>query len=99
MGGNFNGKNQDVTKGIYALAATDVFKLHNKAENRKKDLVIGCSFFEIYSGKVFDLLNKKAKLRVLEDGKQVVQVVGLQEKSVNSVDDVLRLITVGNNVR
>ena len=45
------------------------------------------------------MLNKKAKLRVLEDGKQVVQVVGLEEKSVNSVDDVLRLITVGNNVR
>ncbi|XP_033636546.1 kinesin-like protein KIF2A isoform X2 [Asterias rubens] len=99
MGGNFNGKNQDVTKGIYALAATDVFKLYHKAENRKKDLVVSCSFFEIYSGKVFDLLNKKAKLRVLEDGKQVVQVVGLEEKSVNSVDDVLRLITVGNNVR
>ena len=52
MGGNFNGKNQDVTKGIYALAATDVFKLYHKAENRKKDLVVSCSFFEIYSGKV-----------------------------------------------
>ena len=48
---------------------------------------------------VFDLLNKKAKLKVLEDGKQVVQVVGLQEKSVSSVDDVLRLISLGNNVR
>ncbi|XP_038056437.1 kinesin-like protein KIF2A [Patiria miniata] len=99
MGGNFNGKNQDVTKGIYALAAADVFKLYNKAENRKKDLVIGCSFFEIYSGKVFDLLNKKAKLKVLEDRNQVVNVVGLEEKAVSSVDDVLRLITQGNNVR
>ncbi len=52
MGGNFNGKNQDVTKGVYALAAADVFKLLHKPEYRKKELSVGCSFFEIYSGKV-----------------------------------------------
>ncbi|XP_033103671.1 kinesin-like protein KIF2A isoform X2 [Anneissia japonica] len=99
MGGDFDGKKQDVTKGIYALSAHDVFKLLQKPENRKKDLVVGCSFFEIYSGKVFDLLNKKSKLRVLEDGKQIVQVVGLKEEPVNNVDSVLKLIGHGNNVR
>uniref|UniRef100_H3D7K7 Kinesin-like protein n=1 Tax=Tetraodon nigroviridis TaxID=99883 RepID=H3D7K7_TETNG len=54
---------------------------------------------EIYSGKVFDLLNRKAKLRVLEDGKQQVQVVGLQEKEVKCTEDVLKLIEVGNSCR
>jgi len=49
--------------------------------------------------KVFDLLNGKAKLRVLEDAKQQVQVVGLQERRVDSVDDVLKLIQMGNNIR
>ena len=48
---------------------------------------------------VFDLLNGKHKLRVLEDGKQQVQVVGLKEEIVNSVDDVLKLIQNGNIVR
>lgn len=48
---------------------------------------------------VFDLLNGKAKLRVLEDAKQQVQVVGLQERRVDSVDDVLKLIQMGNNIR
>ena len=48
---------------------------------------------------VFDLLNEKAKLRILEDGKQQVQVVGLKEEVVQSVDDVLRLIQNGNIVR
>ena len=48
---------------------------------------------------VFDLLNKKMKLRVLEDGKQIVQVVGLKEENVTCVEDVLRLIQHGNNVR
>ena len=39
------------------------------------------------------------KLRVLEDGKQQVQVVGLKEETVTCVEDVLRLIQHGNNVR
>ncbi|XP_072173308.1 kinesin-like protein KIF2A [Diadema setosum] len=99
MGGNFQGKNQDVTKGIYALAAADVFRSLNRPEHKSKELAVHCSFFEIYSGKVFDLLNGKAKLRVLEDGKQQVQVVGLQERAVKNTDDVLKLIASGNNVR
>lgn len=41
----------------------------------------------------------KAKLRVLEDGKQQVQVIGLTEKPVDSVEDVLKLIQIGNNAR
>lgn len=48
---------------------------------------------------VFDLLNRKAKLRVLEDGKQQVQVVGLQEREVKCTEDVLKLIEVGNSCR
>lgn len=48
---------------------------------------------------VFDLLNKKAKLRVLEDGKQQVQVVGLQERQVSCADDVIRMIEMGSACR
>ncbi|XP_078575949.1 kinesin-like protein KIF2A isoform X15 [Branchiostoma floridae x Branchiostoma japonicum] len=99
MGGDFKGKDQDTSKGIYALAARDVFKLLNSAAYKNQDLIVGCSFFEIYGGKVFDLQNKKHKLRVLEDGKQQVQVVGLTEKHVTTVDDVLKLITEGNRTR
>lgn len=47
---------------------------------RAKKLSVNVSFFEIYGGKVFDLLNKQKRLRVLEDGKAQVQVVGLIEK-------------------
>ena len=45
------------------------------------------------------MLSDKQKLRVLEDGKQQVQVVGLTEKVVDSVEEVLRLIQHGNNAR
>lgn len=99
MGGDFSGKTQDCTKGIYAMATKDVFRLLKSPKYRGDDLVVSSSFFEIYSGKVFDLLNGKAKLRVLEDGKQQVQVVGLEEKEVDSVEEVLKLIQHGNGVR
>ncbi|XP_061655061.1 kinesin-like protein KIF2A isoform X3 [Phyllopteryx taeniolatus] len=99
MGGDFSGKNQDCSKGIYALSARDVFLMLKKPIYKKLDLQVFATFFEIYSGKVFDLLNRKAKLRVLEDGKQQVQVVGLQEREVKGTEDVLKLIEVGNSCR
>ncbi|XP_042251127.1 kinesin-like protein KIF2A isoform X1 [Thunnus maccoyii] len=99
MGGDFSGKNQDCSKGIYALSARDVFLMLKKPNYKKLDLQVFATFFEIYSGKVFDLLNRKAKLRVLEDGKQQVQVVGLQEREVKCTEDVLKLIEVGNSCR
>merc|ERR1719347_1452084 len=99
MGGEFKGKSQDSRNGIYALAAQDVFKLLRSSKHKIKNLVVSCSYFEIYSGKVFDLLSGKSKLRVLEDGKQQVQIVGLTESEVTSVEDVLKLITSGNNLR
>jgi len=99
MGGAFTGKTQDCAQGIYALSARDVFKLLNSPKYRKENLSVYASYFEIYSGKVFDLLNKKKKLSVLEDGKNQIQVVGLSEELVQNVDDVLHLIGTGNNVR
>ncbi|KAG9342594.1 hypothetical protein JZ751_016028 [Albula glossodonta] len=87
MGGDFSGKNQDCSKGVYALAAHDVFLMLKKPNYKKIDL------------QVFDLLNRKAKLRVLEDGKQQVQVVGLHEREVKCTEDVLKLIEVGNSCR
>ncbi|KAI7793604.1 putative kinesin-like protein KIF2A-like, partial [Triplophysa rosa] len=99
MGGDFSGKNQDCSKGIYALAARDVFLMLKKPIYKKLDLQVYATFFEIYSGKVFDLLNRKTKLRVLEDGKQQVQVVGLQEREVKCTEDVLKLIEMGNSCR
>ncbi|KAI7687399.1 Kinesin-like protein KIF2A [Sarcoptes scabiei] len=99
MGGDFNGKIQDSSKGIYALAARDVFAQLRLAKMQGEDLFVCASFFEIYSGKLFDLLNGKSKLRVMEDAKSQVQVVGLSERRVDSVEDVLKLIQLGNNIR
>ncbi|XP_025243426.1 kinesin-like protein KIF2C isoform X2 [Theropithecus gelada] len=99
MGGDLSGKAQNASKGIYAMASRDVFLLKNQPCYRKLGLEVYVTFFEIYNGKLFDLLNKKAKLRVLEDGKQQVQVVGLQEHLVNSADDVIKMIDMGSACR
>jgi len=99
MGGEFHGKTQDSKNGIYAFATKDVFKLLKSPKYKNNNLIVSCSYFEIYSGKVFDLLSGKSKLRVLEDGKQQVVVVGLTETDVECVEDVLKLITHGNNLR
>uniref|UniRef100_A0A8C3M2L0 Kinesin-like protein n=1 Tax=Chrysolophus pictus TaxID=9089 RepID=A0A8C3M2L0_CHRPC len=99
MGGDFSGRAQNASKGIYAFASQDVFFLRSQPRYRSQDLEVYVTFFEIYNGKVFDLLNKKAKLRVLEDGKQQVQVVGLQEKQVCCAEDVIRMIEMGSACR
>uniref|UniRef100_A0AAY5KPI5 Kinesin motor domain-containing protein n=1 Tax=Esox lucius TaxID=8010 RepID=A0AAY5KPI5_ESOLU len=51
MGGDFSGKSQDCSKGIYALAARDVFVMLKKPCYKKLDLQVYSTFFEIYSGK------------------------------------------------
>lgn len=99
MGGGLSGKAQNASKGIYAMASQDVFLMKNQPRYRNLGLEVYVTFFEIYNGKVFDLLNKKAKLRVLEDGKQQVQVVGLQEHLVNCADDVIKMIDIGSACR
>ncbi|XP_049630716.1 kinesin-like protein KIF2C isoform X2 [Suncus etruscus] len=99
MGGDLTGKAHNTSKGIYSMASRDVFLLKNQPRYRSLGLEVYVTFFEIYNGKLFDLLNKKAKLRVLEDGKQQVQVVGLQEHLVNSADDVIKKIEMGSACR
>eukprot|EP00730_Choanoeca_flexa_P004103 TRINITY_DN11598_c0_g1_i3.p1 TRINITY_DN11598_c0_g1~~TRINITY_DN11598_c0_g1_i3.p1 ORF type:complete len:617 (+),score=147.18 TRINITY_DN11598_c0_g1_i3:91-1851(+) len=84
--------------GVYLLAARDVFAL-NAGQYAQLGLTVHVSFFEIYAGKVFDLLNKQKRLRVLEDGKNKVQVVGLSEKQVHSIAEVSQLLEIGSRCR
>uniref|UniRef100_A0A1I7TM61 Kinesin-like protein n=1 Tax=Caenorhabditis tropicalis TaxID=1561998 RepID=A0A1I7TM61_9PELO len=99
MGGDFSGKKQNASMGIYALTARDVFRMLEQPQYRRKELSVHCAFFEIYGTKTFDLLNEKAELRVLEDKMQKVQVVGLKEEQAMNEQDVLELINKGTLMR
>ncbi|NXI65443.1 KIF2A protein, partial [Anseranas semipalmata] len=99
MRGSFSSKNSECSKGIYILVAEDVFRRLQDPSCQKLELQVYGAFFEIYGGKVFDLLNSKKRLRVLEDSKQQIQVVGLWEEEVASVEDVNKLIEMGSKCR
>ncbi|PWU83420.1 putative Kinesin-13 1 [Trypanosoma cruzi] len=79
--------------GIYALAAEEMFARIDSG----KDLYV--SFYEIYSGKLYDLLNGRQSLRCLEDGKQNVNICGLTEHLQADVRSIMRLIEEGNRIR
>jgi len=98
MGGDLSQRDVDFSKGIYALTANDIFRHLNKSQH-KGQYDVYCTFFEIYCTKVFDLFNEKKRLRVLEDHKNLVQVVGKKEEQVETVDDVMTLIRRGMSVR
>ncbi|NWH87895.1 KIF24 protein, partial [Aegithalos caudatus] len=84
--------------GLYALAAKDIFR-HLEASPSRKDLVVVISFYEIYCGQLYDLLNRKKRVFAREDGKHVVQIVGLREVQVDSVDQLLEVILKGGKER
>lgn len=79
-------------------ASQDIFRLMHHAY-RNEGFQLFVSFFEIYGGKLFDLLNERRKLCMREDGKQQVCIVGLQEFRVSNVDTIRELIERGNATR
>ena len=63
------------------------------------NLALHVSFFEIYGGKVYDLLNGRAKLVIREDARSQMCVVGLKEFEVADVRLVEQLIKHGTAAR
>ncbi|XP_047058761.1 kinesin-like protein KIN-13B [Lolium rigidum] len=79
-------------------ASQDILRLmHHTYRNQGFQLFF--SFFEIYGGKLYDLLNERNKLCMREDGKQKVCIVGLQEHRVSDLETIKELIERGNATR
>lgn len=57
------------------------------------------SFFEIYGGRLYDLLNNKNKLQVLEDKNQKVQIFGLEERIAETPEEMHEIIEIANSIR
>ncbi|KAE7997443.1 hypothetical protein FH972_002081 [Carpinus fangiana] len=85
-------------KPLPLKASRDILRLmHHTYRNQGFQLFV--SFFEIYGGKLFDLLNDRKKLCMREDGKQQVCIVGLQEYKVSDVETIKELIEKGSATR
>lgn len=83
--------------GLYLLAAQDIFKYQREARNSNRQLFV--SYFEIYCGKLFDLLNNRQKLQAREDAKQNINVVGLKRFPIQDEKSLFEMINFGNSVR
>jgi len=86
--------NHDDNLGLYYLAAQDVFELASRAEF--SHISVRASLFEIYAGKLFDLLNDRNPVRCLENHKGRVCFPGLSEHPVSDAEDLIHLIEEGS---
>ncbi|KAF4687912.1 hypothetical protein FOZ62_009642 [Perkinsus olseni] len=57
------------------------------------------SFFEIYGGRAYDLLNRRSRLKVLEDASQEVQIPKLLVRRAITVDQLSSILYAGNSAR
>lgn len=71
-------------------AASDIFHISATMPSFSlARLYVSC--YEIYGGKIFDLLNSRQRLEVREDAKRRIQVVGLKEIEVSALSGLARL--------
>ncbi len=94
MGSNIN---NNYIPGLYLLAAYDIFQLLNYPQFN--NLSLNISFYEIYCNKVYDLLNNRNILKVREDGKQNINIIGLTEKRIDDFNTLMNIIQYGLKVR
>lgn len=93
MNGDINNK----VPGLYVLGAKDIFAL--QSQKQYNHLKITVSFFEIYCGRLFDLLKNRNELKLREDSKANIHIVGLEEKPLFSPQEFMQVIEFGSTVR
>jgi kinesin family protein 2/24 len=85
------------TDGLYVKAGRDIFDLLKQDENSHLKAFV--SFYEIYQGQLYDLLNARQKLHAREDGKQQVCITGLKEIDTSEVEQLMKIFEHGHNAR
>eukprot|EP00349_Pseudokeronopsis_sp_Brazil_P004987 CAMPEP_0202960824 /NCGR_PEP_ID=MMETSP1396-20130829/4977_1 /ASSEMBLY_ACC=CAM_ASM_000872 /TAXON_ID= /ORGANISM="Pseudokeronopsis sp., Strain Brazil" /LENGTH=222 /DNA_ID=CAMNT_0049680305 /DNA_START=533 /DNA_END=1201 /DNA_ORIENTATION=+ len=86
--------------GLQELAIKDLFDRGiTYFQEQKRNYTVTIAMYEIYGGKIYDLLNNHEILRLMEDKAQKIQIHGLKEQFVQSEQEILDLINFGNSVR
>jgi len=83
--------------GMYLLAANDIFTLMEDESMNETSLYI--SFYEIYWGKLYDLLNNRKLVHPREDANQKVKIMGLTEAQITSAEETMEVIDFGLSSR
>jgi kinesin family protein 2/24 len=79
--------------GMYLLAANDIFTLMD--DDSMSDFSVYISFYEIYCGKLYDLLNQRTQVHAREGANQKVKIMGLTEAQITSVEETMEVIDFG----
>ncbi|EGR28800.1 hypothetical protein IMG5_168360 [Ichthyophthirius multifiliis] len=91
------GNAQNRVPGMYVLAGYDIFQALKRPEYINLQIIV--SFYEIYCGKVFDLLNERQLLHIREDGKQNINIVGAVEQKILTIEQLFKVIEYGMSSR
>ena len=84
--------------GVFFLAIQDLFGLIHNTEGAAGAVVV-VSAYEIYCGKLFDLLNGRKHLHARENAQGSVVIQGIREIVTESADDLMSQIHAGLNSR
>ena len=98
FGSSFSLNSKNKVYGLYALAGYDIFNIINN-DNKFKNFSIFVSFYEIYCDKLYDLLNNKARLETREDYKHDINIVGLSENEIKSLEQLIKVVNYGSKQR
>jgi kinesin family protein 2/24 len=80
---------------VQKSAIEDLFSI----QPTSMELSYSMSYFEIYGNKLYDLLNERNPLIVLEDKNQIIQIQGLSEKPAEDPEDMMKLMEKANALR
>lgn len=86
----------DPKQGLYMLASQDIFEYLRRAECQQEQMNAYVSFYEIYQGQLYDLLNDRKKLHAREDGNQNVIIQGIEEFEVHTPEDLMDVFDRGS---
>ncbi|XP_038077083.1 uncharacterized protein LOC119744936 [Patiria miniata] len=86
-------------KGLYLLAAEDIFNTLNASGQSGKELAVWASYFEIYCGQLFDLLNERQRVHAREDAQHRVCIAGIKEVHISGPQTLMQVVEQGNKQR
>ena len=83
--------------GVFLLAAQDLFEMLSLSSQNEVTVVV--SFYEIYCGKLYDLLNGRKHLHARENSQGSVVIQGIRELITGSASDLMEKIQSGLSSR
>ncbi|ORM40940.1 Kinesin-like protein KIF24 [Babesia sp. Xinjiang] len=89
---------QPYMPGIYEYAANDIYRMLQQPEYADR-LEVVISFYEIYCGKLYDLLQDRKLLEALDNGKREVIIKDLTVRQVTCKEDLIAHMLKGLALR